>query len=126
MKIEVTSIDTGKTEIMSKKEFFETFGKDEGKEILKGHSPNIVAIELNHDVTLDQIKRVNYSQEFECLKFKKSHGWNNQFAIVLCHLPSNEVTPYATWTYNGNDNNFYHGDYCRTLEAAEESFKNRG
>ena len=44
--IEVTIIETGHTETLTRKEFFKRFGKAEGQEILAGYLPHIVAIEL--------------------------------------------------------------------------------
>jgi len=44
--------------------------------------------------------------------------------IVLCVLPHNEFTPYATWRI-GADGDTAHGDYFRTLTAAMDGFKAR-
>lgn len=44
--IEVTNIENGHTEILTRKQFFQRFGKAEGQEILAGYLPHIVAIEL--------------------------------------------------------------------------------
>lgn len=44
--IEVWSSDTGVSKRMTRAEFFKTFGKAEGKEILDGYLPNIQAIEI--------------------------------------------------------------------------------
>ena len=42
--IEVTFIDNGSRVIMLGKEFFEYFGQLEGREILEGYAPHIVAV----------------------------------------------------------------------------------
>lgn len=44
---------------------------------------------------------------------------------VLVHLPDNEITPYVAWMYNKNDDAFYYGDYCRTLEDGLEAFNKK-
>lgn len=44
--IEVTSMDSGKTKQMTKREFFKHFGKDMGAGILSGEWPHIVAVEI--------------------------------------------------------------------------------
>ncbi len=44
--IQVTLIDNGKTLNMTGKEFFSHFGKNEGKEILEGFAPHVVAVPL--------------------------------------------------------------------------------
>lgn len=44
--IEVTSMDSGKTERMTRAEFDKRFGVEEGKEILAGYAPHIVAVEV--------------------------------------------------------------------------------
>lgn len=44
--IEVTSVETGVTKVMSRVKFFNKFGKSEGREILKGYLPNIVAVRV--------------------------------------------------------------------------------
>lgn len=41
--IQVTWIESGVTRTMWKDDFFECFGEDEGKEVLAGHMPHIVA-----------------------------------------------------------------------------------
>ncbi len=45
--VEVYSVDSGKTTCYSKQGFFKEFGKVEGKEILQGHLPNLVAVEVD-------------------------------------------------------------------------------
>jgi hypothetical protein len=45
--VEVTSLDIGKTERMTLAAFYRLFGKDEGKEILAGYLPHIVAVMLD-------------------------------------------------------------------------------
>lgn len=42
--ITVTWIETGVTRTMFRKDFFECFGDDEGKEVLVGYHPVIVAV----------------------------------------------------------------------------------
>lgn len=48
-RIEVTSIETGKTRIMTRTEFFKTFGRAEGKEILAEYGGSIVAVAVAYD-----------------------------------------------------------------------------
>lgn len=42
--VEVTNCENGFVKVMSLKEFYRDFGKDEGKELLAGHHPSLVAI----------------------------------------------------------------------------------
>lgn len=44
--IELTNFDSGKTEILTRKECEERFGKAEFNEILLGYLPNYAAIEI--------------------------------------------------------------------------------
>ena len=44
--------------------------------------------------------------------------------IVLCVLPHNSFTPYATWRI-GVMGDTAHGDYFRTLSEAVEGFNKR-
>lgn len=43
-RVEVTSMDTGVTRVMTLAQFYKYFGKAEGKEILAGYLPHILAI----------------------------------------------------------------------------------
>ncbi len=45
-KIEVTSMDTGKSWVMDGKEYFETFGQDDGRWFLEG-APHMIAVPLH-------------------------------------------------------------------------------
>ena len=45
-------------------------------------------------------------------------------SVVLCHLPTNEVTPWVTWKVD-KDGFCYLGDYCHTEENARRSFDRR-
>lgn len=38
-------------------------------------------------------------------------------SIVLCIIPDNDATPYATWALGGQGDTFF-GDYYRTLDEA--------
>ncbi len=55
-RIEVTAVETGKTRVMTHQQFFKTFGKREGKEILAGYAPNVVAVAVAYDA--DDTSRV--------------------------------------------------------------------
>ncbi len=44
--------------------------------------------------------------------------------IVLCLLPDNDVTPFATWAINDGGDTF-HGDYFRDIDSAMSSFVRR-
>jgi hypothetical protein len=46
MKYQVTSLDTGKTFIMTLKECHAAFGKNEFKEILQGYLPNLIVVKI--------------------------------------------------------------------------------
>lgn len=45
-QIQVTWVDTGKTEVMFEKDFYDHFGRKEGNEVLQGFLPNIIAVRL--------------------------------------------------------------------------------
>lgn len=45
--------------------------------------------------------------------------------IVLCHLPHNKVTPYATWQMNEPDRSTYWGHYLTDLDEAHKDFAAR-
>ena len=45
--VQVTWIETGVSRTMWRGDFFETFGADEGKEVLAGMLPHIVAVEIS-------------------------------------------------------------------------------
>jgi len=48
-------------------------------------------------------------------------------AVVLCHLPDNKATPYATWRYyvpQGMASCSW-GHYAKTFDEALEDFKER-
>lgn len=46
--------------------------------------------------------------------------------IVLCFLPHNKLTPYATWQRNIEENSTYWGHYFQTVEEATKDFQTRG
>ena len=46
--------------------------------------------------------------------------------IVLCFLPHNSVTPFATWQINVADGDTYWGHYFDDITEAEKDFEARG
>lgn len=48
-RIEVTVFATGKTHVMTRPQFFKTFGKAEGREILAGHGGEVSATAVVYD-----------------------------------------------------------------------------
>ena len=44
---------------------------------------------------------------------------------VLCVLPHNTITPYATWIFNSTTLDTSHGNYFRTLGEAVEDLAKR-
>lgn len=46
--------------------------------------------------------------------------------IVLCHIPHNRHTPYATWQRNIEEDATYWGHYFDDRYDAEADFKTRG
>jgi hypothetical protein len=46
-------------------------------------------------------------------------------AIVLCYLPHNDVTPFATWQMNTGTRETYWGHYFETLSEAEDDYVHR-
>jgi hypothetical protein len=44
---EVTSVDTGKTHVMTQKAAEQMFGKVEFKEIVAGYLPNVIAVQVS-------------------------------------------------------------------------------
>jgi hypothetical protein len=44
--------------------------------------------------------------------------------IVLCFIPHNDVTPFATWAIGG-DGDTFHGDYFRDIDSAMSGFIRR-
>lgn len=44
--------------------------------------------------------------------------------VVLCMLPGNTITPYATWVIDP-DGSTFNGDYCYNIEQAVKSLQNR-
>jgi len=50
---EVTFCDSGKTEELTYDECVELFGEDEFQEVLAGHLPNIVAVDLDYEDEYD-------------------------------------------------------------------------
>lgn len=45
--------------------------------------------------------------------------------VVIRELPGNEVTPYVVHFGNTQDGGYYFGNYCQTLEGAEEAFQDK-
>jgi hypothetical protein len=45
--------------------------------------------------------------------------------IVLCYLPDNDVTPFATWQMNTADRSTYWGHYFEELAEAESDYVHR-
>jgi hypothetical protein len=61
--------------------------------------------------------------EFKILYAKPRN--ENEY-IIMCHLPTNSVTPYATWqTTTLCGDNRYWGHYFRTQEEALSDFQTR-
>lgn len=52
---------------------------------------------------------------------------STKFWVVLCHLPENRVTPYATWITPEprEDAPKFSGHYHRSLEAAKADWDER-
>src|SRR5262245_13774409 len=46
--------------------------------------------------------------------------------IVLCYLPHNDITPFATWQRNTADGDTYWGHYFDDIKVAEHDFDTRG
>jgi len=66
------------------------------------------------------------------IKMRRSLKWRAGLVpaeIVLCYLPHNEVTPFATWQRNTEEfQSTYWGHYFRAteLDAAINDFMKRG
>jgi hypothetical protein len=62
--------------------------------------------------------------EFEILAAKSiPHGY-----IIMCHLPYNRTTPWATWwtpEVNGEKTDRHSGHYYQTQEAALADYNSR-
>jgi hypothetical protein len=51
---------------------------------------------------------------------------DNYLYLVLCYLPTNEITPYVTWIYNKSDKGFHSGHYHERINNAIPEFLTRG
>jgi hypothetical protein len=64
------------------------------------------------------------TMEFEIIDAKTVPGGH----IILCHLPYNRTTPWATWWTKevaGLDTDRHSGHYHRSEEAAKADFESR-
>lgn len=72
-------------------------------------------------VVLPDITRSGYPIEAIALKDDRP---DSLFAIVLCRLWDNDVTPWVTWGMNERGDTFW-GHYARTRDEAMEDFAKR-
>jgi hypothetical protein len=108
--IEVTSTDTGYTKRVSRREFDEHFGVAEGKEILAGYLPNIVAVEIEptlHAATLcekvdgsGQYSYKNWSFKYRCPVCRCERKYNKNFLgqrVIVCVGTKAEKLTREAW-----------------------------
>lgn len=73
--------------------------------------------------------KLNLPQAYEVLAFARI----GDAAVVLCRLPDNSATPFATWkiyfhdaaTTRSGAHHCNHGDYCRDAVSGWHSFLER-
>jgi hypothetical protein len=60
------------------------------------------------------------------IKGYSNNPGDTHLQTVLCYIPGNELTPYATWLFNMQDGGFHWGHYHRHINEAIPEFMTRG